>query len=683
MKLPKSENSEHERPGSSPWLAILHVAAGLLLGWMPLLFARGTEIYFTDTPSVWIYTLGFVIAATSLGIAIGLGAVRHWQVSGQRWAQTLLLLGAFATMPLLPTSESFATSPVDPALEFLKLLFLKAGIVSLAIGVFIGTRLEVRTETDANPTLPTIVGILVGQLGFLIVLDPRLTNNWMDVAFSWCVLAFALAAIAAVWRTPATAVEETKKKGTKKSAGKAESPNWPQAGLAAVAVMYLLVVSAQTMRNLVSDPRLWILPVLITMVAFAAGRFRPALQQPLIIALLQLMGAVALTASLYYGARWSPGVFMEALYLGLATSVLSVGAAAGMRADSDQSKRQTALPWVAVIVGVALVTFVAQKLTNEIIEFPATIFLGAILVMSVLKRSARTRWAVRAGILGCVLLAAALTANLYLRGRNVVTSARSFFGITKAIGMGAGSGAYRLMLNGDSPRAVQFLAADARMDPNLYHGYKTGIGLLFKSFPKGNFRRIGIVGIGNGDLLSFADPDDSYQFYEFDPAAIKVANDAFTYLPGARRVNFDWKLVRGAPRIVLDRADPEQFDILILDVFDSGPLPAHLLTKEAFAIWQKHLANDGVIAINLTNNRFNLLPVVWRQAIELGMTMIPAFTSDDPNTGTSHAEWVFITRNAELLRNKAFLKPKEADITQARDFPLWTDENSRPLSVLK
>lgn len=683
MKLPKSENSEHERPGSSPWSAILHVAAGLLLGWMPLLFTRGTETYFTDAPSVWIYSLGFVIAATSLGIAIGLSAVRHWPISGQRWVQTVLLLGAFATMPLLPTSESFAISPVDPALELLKWLCLKTGIASLAIGVFIGTRLELRTETDANPALPTIVGILVGQLGFLIVLDPRLTNNWMDVAFSWCVLACALAAIAAVWRAPATSAEDPKKKGKTKSPGKGESPNRLAAGLAAVTVMYLLVVSAQTMRNLVSDPRLWILPVLITLIAFAAGRFRPALQQPMIVALLQLMGAVALTASLYYGSRWSPGVFMEVLYLGLATSVLSVGAANGVLADSGQPSRPTASPWVAVIVGIALVTFVAQKLTKEIIEFPATIFLGATLVLFVLKRSARTRWAVRAGILGCILLAVALTTNLYLRDVNVVISARSFFGITKAIGMGVGSGAYRLMLNGDSPRAVQFLAADARMDPNLYHGYKTGIGLLFKSFPKGNFRRVGIVGIGNGDLLSFADPDDSYQFYEFDPAAIKVATDAFTYLPEAKRVNFDWKLLRGAPRVMLERADPQQFDILILDVFDSGPLPTHLLTKEAFAVWQKHLANDGVIAINLTNNRFNLLPVVWRQAIELGMTMIPAFTSDDPKTGTSHAEWVFVTRNAELLRNKAFLKPKDADISQARDFPLWTDENSKPLSVLR
>lgn len=681
MKLPKTENAEHEQPGVSPWPAVLNLAAGILLGWLPLLFARGTEAWFTDAPAVWIYSLAFVISITSLGIAIGLGAARNWSASSLRWMQTVVLLGAGATMPLLPTRSMIMVAPPDPGLEFLRLLLLKAGLVTFALGAFIGVRLARRDPGERGPDLATLIGFLVGQLAFLVVLMPALSASQMNIAFSSCVLAFAVAAVIFNWRSAVPATDANRKKNRLRAAETREL--WLTHLLAAAIVMLTLVISARVMSNLVSDPKLWAIPVLITVVAFAAGRLRPALQNSMILFGLQSAGAAALTANLYLGSRWSPGVLMEILYLSLAVCVIAAGAAIGRQANKPGAPSASGWTFMAMLAGAAAVTVVAEKLSPTGLEFPATIIISTFLVWRAVRESIKSKALVIGGTAGLLVLVTALVANVYLRSVNVVGRVRSFYGITQTLGMGAGAGAYRIMLDGDTPRGMQFLAADVHFEPTLFHGRNTGIDLLFRSLPKGNYRRVGVIGVGNGDLVAYAAPSDNFRFYEFDPGAISTAENEFTYLPEARRRDFGWKLITGAPRLTLDQETDDRFDVLILDVFDSGPVPVHLLTREAFAVWRKQLAPDGVLAINLTNNRFNLLPVVWRQAIEDGLTLVPVFTKADPKTGAAGADWVFLTSNAELLRKKAFLKPKEADIAQARQFPIWTDDTCQPLSVLK
>ena len=52
----------------------------------------------------------------------------------------------------------------------------------------------------------------------------------------------------------------------------------------------------------------------------------------------------------------------------------------------------------------------------------------------------------------------------------------------------------------------------------------------------------------------------------------------------------------------LERERSQGFDILVLDAFSGDSVPAHLLTREAFAVYFRHLKRDGVIAVNVTNN---------------------------------------------------------------------------------
>ena len=71
------------------------------------------------------------------------------------------------------------------------------------------------------------------------------------------------------------------------------------------------------------------------------------------------------------------------------------------------------------------------------------------------------------------------------------------------------------------------------------------------------------------------------------------------------------EIVFGDARLALDRDQtPQNFDVLVLDAFSGDAIPVHLLTAEAFAIYLRRLAPEGVIAVHISNRHFALRPVI-------------------------------------------------------------------------
>ena len=61
------------------------------------------------------------------------------------------------------------------------------------------------------------------------------------------------------------------------------------------------------------------------------------------------------------------------------------------------------------------------------------------------------------------------------------------------------------------------------------------------------------------------------------------------------------------------------FNVLVLDAFSGDAIPTHLLTREAFDVYLRHLAPKGVIAVHISNRHLNLAPVVRQAAEYCGM----------------------------------------------------------------
>ena len=74
-------------------------------------------------------------------------------------------------------------------------------------------------------------------------------------------------------------------------------------------------------------------------------------------------------------------------------------------------------------------------------------------------------------------------------------------------------------------------------------------------------------------------------------------------------------MVLGDARLSLEReasrGEFQKFDVLVLDAFSSDAIPMHLLTREAFQVYIKHLRGPAsVIAVHISNQTLDLGPVI-------------------------------------------------------------------------
>jgi spermidine synthase len=118
-------------------------------------------------------------------------------------------------------------------------------------------------------------------------------------------------------------------------------------------------------------------------------------------------------------------------------------------------------------------------------------------------------------------------------------------------------------------------------------------------------------------------------------------------------------------------------DLIIIDAFSSDAIPTHLLTLEAFQLYQKKLKKNGGLLIHISNRHLNLTPVIKANAYILKDMLFKIEGEDNENTNEFGSTWLFLTKNpqwAEKVQNMKF------DIsTQSL---LWTDNYSNIVPIL-
>jgi len=114
---------------------------------------------------------------------------------------------------------------------------------------------------------------------------------------------------------------------------------------------------------------------------------------------------------------------------------------------------------------------------------------------------------------------------------------------------------------------------------------------------------------------------------------------------------------------------------LVIEVFSRDQVPVHILTKEAFEIYLKHLDANGVIAIHISNRFLNLVLPLKAVQEHFGLY---ARLVDRPKKGLAAAStWVLLSRNERIIER---MSSTELD---SRPVRLWTDDYSNLFYVLK
>src|SRR5690606_17887450 len=130
-----------------------------------------------------------------------------------------------------------------------------------------------------------------------------------------------------------------------------------------------------------------------------------------------------------------------------------------------------------------------------------------------------------------------------------------------------------------------------------------GLGIAFELKRRAAGDRplnVGCVGLGAGTIVVYGREGDAFCFYEINPDIVAFADEYFTYL---RQSAAATEIVLGDGRIVLEHeltsGGSRQFDLLILDAFTGDAIPLHLMTREAFDLYWRHLKPDGILAVHV------------------------------------------------------------------------------------
>jgi SAM-dependent methyltransferase len=301
-----------------------------------------------------------------------------------------------------------------------------------------------------------------------------------------------------------------------------------------------------------------------------------------------------------------------------------------------------------------------------------------------------------ASIINPVLLISALTVSVVMSARVIqadtvdsLGSWRNFYGVVRVQELGAEgwpTHAYSLV-HGITVHGTQFADESKRDVPTTYYGPDSGVGLALLNYPRpADGMRVGVLGLGVGTLATYGLPGDVYRFYEINPAVIRLAEGEGGYFSFLQDSRAKIEIAPGDARLSLERelADghPQNYDVLVLDVFSSDSIPVHLLDKEAFELYLQHLKPGGILVVHITNRHLDLVPVVWTLADHFGLSRVLV---DDPGnySTSSRSVWMLLARDPALLEIPALRLGAEPMDGYTSGIRLWTDDYSNLFQILK
>jgi hypothetical protein len=668
------------------YAATIFTSAFLLFLVQPLM---GKQVlpWFGGTASVWTVCMVFFQVALLAGYAYADTLVRRSSTRTQVRAHALLLVVSLATLPVVAQARWKPEAGSDPTLALLGLLVATIGLPYFLLsstGPLLQAWLARAPWAAGVYRLFSLSNLasLLALLAYPVLIEPhwplrQQVLGW-SVAYAafvaLCVAAAAVASRLPPRHAPSPAAPEL-----------TESPGAPSAltqalwlVLPALGTWLLLAVTNQITQDVASIPFLWVLPLaayLLTFIlCFESDRwYRRRLWLPL-AALLLVLASWGLVAG--FGSAVRTGV---PLYVGTLFVLCMVlhGETALRRPGHAHLTRYYLLLSAGGALGGVLVGLVAPLVLPNFYELG----MGLVACAALAAALAGGRRDVAAVALA---LTAWCGACLWWQVRDDVAGARvlerNFYGTLQTFDDDRGTPSphddRRVLLHGSVKHGDQFLDPQRRREPTAYYGRTSGIGRVLLGLPP-QPARVGLVGLGAGTLATYGRPGDVYRLYEINPRVFALARSEFSFLADSAATLHD---VPGDARLVMDAEAPQRFDVLAVDAFSGGAIPVHLITAQAFAVYLRHLAPQGVLAFHVTNRFLDLPPVVVATARAQGLhaMLVHDEAADDPDL--RRTDWVLVARDASRLQPFAAHARVPNAIAGLRP---WTDDDHNLLAVLK
>lgn len=285
---------------------------------------------------------------------------------------------------------------------------------------------------------------------------------------------------------------------------------------------------------------------------------------------------------------------------------------------------------------------------------------------------------VRLGLgVGGLLLATIVS----LRDNSMILHAeRNFFGVSKV----EFSKELRslMFIHGHTLHGSQRLTKEERLVPLTYFHPMGPLGDVFDMLPQAKEKEIAIAGLGIGAITCYGKKGQRFTYFEIDPAVIRIARNEefFTFL---RDCLAQVEVIEGDARLKIAETENERFGMIILDIFSSGAIPMHVLTREAVALYMKKLKPDGVLVLHITNEFVDLAPLVAGLARDAGLST--AFKVDakrDIKSFKMPSKWAVMAHEPEDIAPLLKREGWQVFSNSGKQI-VWTDDFSHILGALR
>jgi hypothetical protein len=635
--------------------------------------------------AVWTTCLVFFSLVLLLGYLYA-----HWISS--RFTPTrqavihILLLTAALMMLGVPVTPKAAAISYHPALTVFRILATVIGLPYLALSATTPLLNSWYASTFEGQSPYRLFALsnfasLLALASYPLLIEPHLTMSRQTAWWSAGFLFFAVICGAIAWQGRRRAVCAVPVEPAGNALPAAPEVFWFV--LAMGGGMMLTAVTHHVSENIAAIPLLWLPPLglyLLTFILAFQGAWQPIRQS-----ILGLRLALMAVASMAYALRdirkplpiiVSVPLFLIALFV---TCFFLHGELYARRPDTSGMTRFYLVAAAGSAAGTLLVGVIAPLVLRANYDLACTLVVVALIALAATWHDG---WGLRAlWVVGATAAVVVLSAQIRQYDDDAVALMRNFYGTLRVreTHLPPQSDTDRQLLNGTIEHGAEWFAPQFLNQPLTYYAPNSGLGLAMRLCCGAGPKRVGVIGLGTGTVAAYGNPGDVIRFYEINPLVERLARAWFTFLhdSGAHT-----DVVLGDARLSLAAEAPQRFNVIVVDAFSGDAIPVHLLTREALALYRRHLQPDGILVFHVSNQYVDLEPVVAAIAKDAGLSAMSVHSHGDEQNGLYFADWILVTANqAFLTQPEVFNNGFPTHLPE--DERLWTDNYSSLLPLLK
>jgi hypothetical protein len=653
--------------------------------------------WFGGSAAVWSTCLLFFQAALLAGYFYADRSTRLLKPKRQATLHIALMAVSLALLPILPSPSWKPSQPGDPSLRILLLLAATIGLPYLLLSTTspLLQAWYVAAKPGAVPYRLFALsnfGSLLALLSYPVFVEPTFTTHGQAYGWSGIYVVFVVICAAVAWKAMRAAPLPWQETIATESV---PAPSWTirilWTALAACASTLLLAISNHLSQNVAPIPFLWVLPLAAYLLSFILCFERDKVYNRAVFLPLLVVALDGAAYAIYANQgnpniAWAVPTFVATLFI---CCMVCHGELARLKPDPRHLTSFYMMISLGGTLGGVFVAIIAPHVFHTYLELPLSMVACSALAAIVLWISPG-QWKGKIPVAAVRIAMLAFTVGLAFhlgyekrRADSVFRlSERNFYGVLRVRDLPEDEEdtAVRRLIHGTINHGTQLLDAAHRDEPTSYYGPFSGMGRAMGYLQKRGPVRVGVIGLGAGVTASFCRAGDVFRFYEINPLALSIANTWFTFL---RDCKADHEVLLGDARLTLEAQPSQHFDLMAIDAFTSDAIPVHLLTREAFALYFRHLNPTGILAVHVSNRYLDLVPVVSRNAQEFGKAAVDVNDEDEDADYFTSSDWVLVTSDGAIFHDTAFKSSSVQPARVRRNLRPWTDDYSNLFQILK